>query len=93
MKPRPRPKTKLPKLVEIVADMYPHLLFVTLEDMARYAGLLLALAEDFGLQARLFFGQKKELIMLFWPTLAKFWCPVVPLVTLSSNLSNFEKNP
>ena len=27
MKIRPRPKTKLPKLVEIVPDMYPDLLF------------------------------------------------------------------
>ena len=27
MKTRPRPKTKLPKLVEIVPDMYPDLLF------------------------------------------------------------------
>ena len=27
MKTRPKPKTKLPKLVEIVPDMYPDLLF------------------------------------------------------------------
>ena len=33
---------------------------------------------------------KKELIMLFWPILGHFWCPVVTLVNLSSNLSNFE---
>ena len=40
-----------------------------LEDTARYAGLLLAPAEGFGLWPRLFlpFGQKKELFMLFWP--------------------------
>ena len=61
-----------------------------LEDTARYAGLLLAPAEDFGLWLRLV-GQ--ELIMLFWATLGNFWCPVVTLVTFSSNLSNFEKNP
>ena len=29
MKIRPRPKTKLPKPVEIVPDMYPDLFFVT----------------------------------------------------------------
>ena len=33
---------------------------------------------------------KRELIMLFWPILGHFWCPVVTLVTFSSNLSNFE---
>ena len=27
MKTQPRPKTKLPKLVEIVPDMYPDLVF------------------------------------------------------------------
>ena len=32
MKTRPRPKTKLPKVVEIVPDMYPDLLF---GDMSR----------------------------------------------------------
>ena len=36
------------------------------------------------------FGQKKS---LFWPIFANFWCPVVTLVTFSSNLSNFERNP
>ena len=36
---------------------------------------------------------KKELIMLFWLIFGNFWCPVVALVTFSSNLSNFEKNP
>jgi hypothetical protein len=35
---------------------------------------------------------KKELIMLFWPIFGDFWCPVVTLVTFSSNLSNFERN-
>ena len=29
---------------------------------------------------------KKELIMLFWPIFGNFWCPVVTLVTFSSNL-------
>ena len=36
---------------------------------------------------------KKELIMLFWPIFGDFWCPVVTVVTFSSNLSNFERNP
>ena len=65
-----------------------------LEDTARYAGLLLAPAEGFGLRPRLFFAlrAKKKLIMLFWPIFCNFWCPVVTLVTFSSNLSNFERN-
>ena len=28
--------------------------------------------------------------MLFWPIFGNFWCPVVNLVTFSSNISNFE---
>ena len=61
-----------------------------LEDTARYAGLLLAPAEGFG---RGFFAlrAKNELFMLFWPILGDFWCPVVTVVTFSSNLSNFER--
>ena len=31
--------------------------------------------------------------LLFWPIFGIFWCPVVTLVTFSSNLSNFERNP
>ena len=66
----------------------------TLEDTARYAGLLLAPAKGFGLWPRLFltFGQKKR---AYYAILAHFWhiwCPVVALVTISSNLSNFERN-
>ena len=30
--------------------------------------------------------------MLFWPIFGNFWCPVVTLVTFSSNLRNFERN-
>ena len=41
--------------------------------------------------AEAFFGQKKELIMLFWPIFGNFWCPVVTLVTFSSNISNNTK--
>ena len=45
-----------------------------LEDTARYAGLLLAPAEGFGLRPRLFlpFGQKKSLLCCFGPFLAIF---------------------
>ena len=45
------------------------LLLAIIEDSARYAGLLLAPAEDFCLWPRLFFllSQKKELVMLYWP--------------------------
>ena len=46
--------------------------------MARYAGQLLAPVEGFGHRARLFMP---------------FLCTVVTLITLSSNLSSFEKNP
>ena len=30
--------------------------------------------------------------MLFWLIFGDFWCPVETLITLSSNLSNFERN-
>ena len=65
-----------------------------LEDTACYAGLLLAPAEGFGLWPWLFqpFGQKKSFLCCFGPFLAIFWCPVVAVVTFSSNLSNFERN-
>ena len=64
-----------------------------LEDTARYAGLLLAPAEGFGLWPTLFlpFGQKKELFMLFWPIFSNFWCPVVTMVKFSSNLINLKE--
>ena len=42
--------------------------------------------------AQAFFRAKKELIMLFWPIFGIFWCPVVTLVTFSSNHSNIERN-
>ena len=46
-------------------------LLINLENMARYAGLLLALAEGFGLRPRHFlpFGQKKA----YYAVLAHFW--------------------
>ena len=34
----------------------------------------------------------KELIILFWPIFGIFWCPVVTLVTFSSNLGNLKKS-
>ena len=70
------------------------LMLPILEDTARYAGLLLAPAEGFGLRPRLFLAlrAKKELFMLFWPIFGDFWCPLVTVVTFSSNLSNFERN-
>ena len=60
--------------------------------MARYAGLLLAPAEGFGLQTRFFFAlwAKKELFMMSWRLLwcfGDFWCRVVTVVTFSSNIS------
>ena len=61
-----------------------------LEDTARYAGLLLTPAEGFG---RGFFcplGKKRAFYA--WPIFDNFWCPVVTMVTFSSNLSNFERN-
>ena len=60
----------------IVSNNFPF--YLKLEDTARYAGLLLAPAEGFGLRPRPIFGD--------------FWCPVVTVVTFSSNLSNFERN-
>ena len=56
--------------------------------MACYAGLLLAPAEGF---ARSFFCPSGKKIA-YHTVLANFWCPVVTLVTFSSNLSNFERN-
>ena len=59
----------------------------------RYAGLLLAPAEGFGLRPSLFCPSgKKRAFMLFLPNFGNFWCSVVTVVTFSSNLSNFERN-
>ena len=72
-------------------DRLPYV--ISLEGTARYAGLLLAPAESFGLRPRLFlpFGQKKELIIQFWPIFGFLWSPVITLVTFSSNISNNNK--
>ena len=63
-----------------------------LEDTARYAGLLLAPAEGFG---RGFFcpSGKKRAFLLFWPIFGNFWCPVVTMVTFSSNLIIIQNSP
>ena len=61
------------------------------EDTAHYLGLLLAPAEDFGRGRGFLAFVQKKLIMLFWPILGLLWCPVGPLLTFNSNLSNFEK--
>ena len=58
--------------------------FIILEDTARYAGLLLAPAEGFGLRPRFFlpFGKKRAYYAV-WAHLGHFWWPVVTLVTFS----------
>ena len=65
-----------------------------LEDTARYAGLLLAPAEGFGLRPRLFlpFGQKRA----DYAVLAHFWHFLVSSSNLGnfcSNLSDFARSP
>jgi hypothetical protein len=35
---------------------------------------------------------KKELFIMFWPIFGNLWCPVVTVVTFSSNLRNLEIN-
>ena len=69
----------------------------TLEDPARYMGLLLAPAEGFG---QGFFcllsfwpKKKKKRLMLFVLIFGHLWCSVVTSIIFSSNLRNFEKNP
>ena len=66
---------------------------MVLEDTARYAGLLLAPAESFGLWPRVFlpFGQKNNLSW-FLANFRQLWCPVVTLVTLKE-YKNSKKNP
>ena len=56
---------------------------IELEGTARYAGLLLAPAEGFGLRPRLFlpFGKKRA----YYAVLANFW----QFLVSSSNLANF----
>ena len=68
----------------------------TLEGTARYAGILLAPAEAFGLRPRHFLplGQKKEFFKaVFLLILGRFWSSVVTSVRLCSNLSYFSKGP
>ena len=59
----------------------------TLKNVARYTGLLLAPAKDFGFrQSHFFCGKKIQLVLLFWPILCHFWCSVLTLLTFSSTL-------
>ena len=73
------------------SQLIPFYFLIKLEDTARYGGsgggLWPSTEALFALQA------KKEFNMLFWPILGDFWCPVVTLVTFTSNISNFERNP
>ena len=66
-------------------------IFLAIEDTARYAGLLLAPAEFFDLQPRLFlpFVQKKA----YYAVVGENCVQCCETRHLSSNLSNFEKNP
>ena len=66
-----------------------------LEGTARYACLLLATAEGFGLRPKLFlpFGQKRAFHAVFFLILDHFRCSVVTSVVFSSNLRNFFFNP
>ena len=59
-------------------------LLTVLEDTARYAGLLLAPAEGFGLWPRVFFAlrAKKTNYYVLLSNFRKFCFPVVTLVTL-----------
>ena len=70
----------------------PVYLLQLLEGTARYACLLLAPAEGFGLRLRLFLGKKIyfHAVLLI---LRHFCCSVVTSVAFSSNLSNFKNYP
>ena len=62
-----------------------------LDGTARYAGFLLAPAEDFG---RRFFGPLGKKWVFFYAVLAHFkpfWCSEVTLVICSSNISNIKQ--
>ena len=63
-----------PKSTPVKRYNHCHAFLLKLEGTARYAGLLLAPAEGFGLRPRLFlpFGQKKSLLCCFGPFLAFF---------------------
>ena len=93
-------ETKTIKVISIYLDFGSLFLFISpfrklLEDTARYVGLLLAPAEGFSLQPRLFlpFRQKKRAYDAVLAHFGQFLVPSSNLVTFSSNLSNFERNP
>ena len=87
-----------PYILPLCKVLFPGSLHPLLEATARYAGLLIAPAEGFGLRPWLFlaFGHgffcpsaKKT----YYAVLAHFWFSVVTLVTFNSNLSNVVRNP
>ena len=85
---------------KLIEDSLQKAVLYRLDDTAGYAGLLLGPAEgSLWPSAEAFFAlwaKKRILLCCFSPFLAffgVFWCPVVPLVTFSRNLSNFERNP
>ena len=91
-----------PVILSNYSETYGHCIFFSLyffslsklEGTARYAGFTSRSCGGLPPPAGAFFAlrAKIELFMMFWLTLGHFWCSVVTSVTLSSNLSNFEKN-
>ena len=77
----------------IIVDFDISVFLKGLEAIARYAGQLLAPAEGFGRGQGFFFAlwAKKTLIMLLWQFFENFRSSVVPFLTFSSNLNNFEE--
>ena len=64
--------------------------------MADYFTKHPATVECFGQSFFFLFGQKKGLIMLFWPILGHCWCSVVSLIAFSSKknkIKNIYINP
>ena len=89
--------TDLIPLIPLIALIALKALFSLIPVTKRYSPLRgLTSSSSGGLRpsAEAFFAlrAKKELIMLFWTIFGNFWCPVVTLVTFSSNISNFEIN-
>ena len=82
------PETRTKSAIKL--DKLPHL--KVLDDTARYAGLLLAPAEGFGLRSRVFLALRAKKTP-YYAVLAHFWFPVVTMVTFSNNLSTFVRKP
>ena len=74
--------------------IHKNIMYTNFSSTACYAGLLLAPAEVFGLQPRLFCPMgKKELFTLFVLISGHFWYSVITSVMVNSNLSYFESYP